>query len=72
METEEVELSRLLMQNHSKCKVSEELQLPEVKDNIFTDLSQQRTDSGGTGRAGRRRNSDGRCASCEFPLCKSG
>ena len=31
VETEEVELSRLLMQNHSKCKVSEELQLPEVK-----------------------------------------
>ena len=35
VETEEVELSRLLMQNHSKCKVSEELQLPEVKDNIL-------------------------------------
>ncbi len=32
---QEVEAERLLMQNHSRCKVSERLSLPEVKDDIL-------------------------------------
>ncbi len=32
---QEQEAERLLMQNHSKCKVSERLSLPEIKDSIL-------------------------------------
>ncbi len=31
----EEEMERLLLQNHSKCKVSEQLSLPEIKDDIL-------------------------------------
>jgi len=35
LEREERKVDRLLMQNHSKCKVYERLSLPEIKDNIL-------------------------------------
>lgn len=35
MQTEEKEAECLLMQNHSKCKISEKLSLPEIKDDIL-------------------------------------
>ena len=34
-EIREEQAEQLLMQNHSKCKVSEQLSLPEIKDNIL-------------------------------------
>lgn len=34
-EVKEARLEQLLMQNHSKCKVSEQLSLPEIKDDIL-------------------------------------
>ncbi len=35
IETKEVSYEQLLMQNHSKCKVTEQLSLPELKDDIL-------------------------------------
>ncbi|MCU6747117.1 MULTISPECIES: DUF3794 and LysM peptidoglycan-binding domain-containing protein [Lachnospiraceae] len=34
-ETREVVYEELLMQNHSKCKIGERLELPELKDNVL-------------------------------------
>lgn len=34
-ERKEVKMEKLLMQNHSKCKVAEQLSLPEIKDRIL-------------------------------------
>lgn len=35
LERQEISLEELVLQNHSKCKVSEQLSLPELKDNIL-------------------------------------
>ncbi len=35
LKTTEEDLERLLLQNHSKCKVTEQLSLPEIKDDIL-------------------------------------
>ena len=35
IETKDAEYEELLMQNHSKCKIAEQLSLPEIKDDIL-------------------------------------
>ncbi len=65
-------MEQLLMQNHSKCKVREQLSLPELQDNILQYLSQQRKNPGGTYGDGGTGRSGGRSSSCQLPVCDIG
>ncbi len=67
-ERKEVKMEKLLMQNHSKCKVAEQLSLPEIKCTHPADLPQQRQDPAGEYTYYRGRASDRRRAACRVPL----
>lgn len=67
-ETKDTVLEELLMQNQSKCKISERLSLPELKDDVLQIIHSQGSIQVESEQYTGRRNPSGRNPASVFPV----